>query len=433
MVLFQTCFCSRFNPWHTHDRRKCSTEENVLKSFQLTTGAMRMESEEEAHQLFKDVSDDGAENSHSSSKRSAYIALFSVPICVATSLSSAQALGGIVPAFELNALRFVAELTIVIPMIISKRDSIKHERKHLPWLCLVSLMSSIWNICYFSASTHLPVGTLSGMFNGFVLAITALISLFVLRNCAAHLVVAVLICTAGTILLVQPEFIFYDTPPVVYNPVCKPRDSTASNQSQHVDFTSGGTWNGTRLSENVTSSNSTKEYLGPVTDSKMTTSVDELMGYSCLAGAALTTSLNYFIVNHKLNDIHYTLLSLFISVLGIIVSGVGMAIFETVTWPTTVICAFLLLGHCLAASLANMCAQFAMQSIPPVVVSIFCSMNVVVIFAAQYTVMKHINPGKRNLAELLGAILVTIGSALKSVIDLYHICIARRDQNHALQ
>ena len=43
------------------------------------------------------------------------------------------------------------------------------------------------------------------------------------------------------------------------------------------------------------------------------------------------------------------------------------------------------------------------------------ALTLVVLLAAQYTVLKHIHPGNQNIVELLGALLVIIGNALAAV------------------
>lgn len=99
---------------------------------------------------------------------------------------SAQALGGLVPPFELKCL------------------SIVPEKRQIIWLMLVALASSSFNGFYYTSVVYLSVGTIGGLQPSLGLIFVALATLALDRQCPWHVVVASVICIHGVLLVTQP-------------------------------------------------------------------------------------------------------------------------------------------------------------------------------------------------------------------------------------
>ena len=150
--------------------------------------------------------------------------------------SCAQALGGVIPPFELNLWRFLAELTLLLPVVSVKCINVIIERKYIVWIAVRCICLCISNLLLFTAAIHLPVGTLAGVQDSSLLILSAVITSVISRKCKIHVMCAVVICITGIILVSQPEFIFKDAPNYRYLPVCtnlKPSEQllTTNNSS----------------------------------------------------------------------------------------------------------------------------------------------------------------------------------------------------------
>ncbi len=76
------------------------------------------------------------------------------------SVGCAQALGGIIPPFELNLWRYLAEFLMVAPLVL-KRNLVIPEKRHVVWIVVVCVASWAFNILLYTASTYLPLGTVT--------------------------------------------------------------------------------------------------------------------------------------------------------------------------------------------------------------------------------------------------------------------------------
>ena len=69
--------------------------------------------------------------------------------------------------------------------------------------------------------------------------------------------------------------------------------------------------------------------------------------------------------------------------------------------------------------------QVACQLLPPIIVSLLLSLELVLTFMLQYTVLASIHPGHRNWVEVLGAIMVLVANAISPVVMMYSKCTAK--------
>lgn len=312
-------------------------------------------------------------------------------IALASSLCCAQALGGIVPPFELNAWRYLAQFAFVLPIISSKCISLIPEKKDAIWLILVALCYISFNLSYYTSALYLPVGTVGGMLPSMMIIIVTIVTLVLDRQCACHVAVASVTCIVGVLLVTQPEFVFKESSPTArYNPVCSPTtDNLTSNTSSE--------WG----------------------RSLHTTDVHVATGYIWLAGTAVSGSANMFFINKKLNNVSGLATCFWVAVGGVLSQFIAMAIFEQPYVPTNGKCIGLLIGHAVLTGCAFICLTFACQLINPAIVSLLTTLQVGMLFVAQYTIFKSIYPGKSNMLEFIGAALTFVGNVISPAIKVY--------------
>lgn len=136
------------------------------------------------------------------------------------SICSAQALGGFVPTFQLNLLRFGCLFICVIPIVIYRRRPFAPRRVLLIYLGVYCASVIADSITYYEASIYVPVGTLGRIEASCLIVLTALTSLVNERKFRVVVLIAVLLCISGIVLLVQPSFIFGHTDSVSTTQVC---------------------------------------------------------------------------------------------------------------------------------------------------------------------------------------------------------------------
>lgn len=196
----------------------------------------------------------------------------------------------------------------------------KLDRNTLLWLILLTVLSSTWNICYFTATTHLAIGTVSGSFNGMTLVMTGMVSLVVLQNCSKPLAAAVVLCITGMILLAQPEFMF-GKQKTIYKPICK---LECTNQTGNEYLSTVDPVNKT-INEETTTTTFREDIDISVKNSTTLHSVASshsgITGYSWLCSASFATTAILYVGHKRLHDVHFAILSLFTSGFGNLVCG----------------------------------------------------------------------------------------------------------------
>ena len=325
------------------------------------------------------------------------IALF-VVLCVSASAACAQALGGFVPTFQLNMWRFVAQFLIVLPVIIVKRIPVLPTREHIPWIAATCLLYNLFNIFYYTAAIHLPLGTMGGISRTFRLIAVSVITLIISNEFTFILGFSVVMCTTGSVLIAQPEFMFHgmNTNTSIQNrhhPLCQ------NTPDYHKDTL--------LYNISITTINTTD-----VTQNKSNSLVfNEPLGYVLLLLSAGAAAPMYFIANKQLVDSSAMVVSFWVAVAGAVPSAVLMLFFEEFTFPRTTTCLLLLVGHAFGTGSGTPGNQMALRYITPVILSLIFCLQVVFLCVAQYTFMSKINPGKGNAAEAAGVVVVFIGSA----------------------
>ena len=329
-----------------------------------------------------------------------------------------------VPPFELNLWRYLAELVLITPFFLAKACDLKPELSQVKWLLVAAVLSCSYNVCYYTASLYLPLATLSGLFAVSTLIILSLVDLVADRKCPIPLAVAVLMVVIGAIFITQPDAIFHEHSKIVYNPVCtkdaqpllnKTSDDFERNTQDFIGFPA----NLVTVTSELTTTLSSASSPWSLSPSSSPSAPDQVIGYSLTLGSSISVTVQAYVVNKKLSDLHSSVVNFCVSVTGIAVSVVLTAIFEEFTFPSTAACTLFLLGHGISLGITNICELRSFQVFQPIIVYLASRLCFVLAFVAQRTVMKSINPGNQNNWEIVGVSLVLIGNSLNPLYQLY--------------
>ena len=342
-------------------------------------------------QLFNETTDDQDEcdqEEHLNQQRKNYalgicIIVVSV-VCDCGSTVCAQALGRIIPQFELNMWRFALQPLLVLPIIHYKRLNLTVCRHNVPDVVFICLLFNIYNGFFYTATTYLPLGTISGIHSAFLLVLVAMATVVIVKECYFYTACSVIVCITGMILISQPPFMFthiYSGRNVshFYHPLC------CNSMNQTIN----------------------------------NTVPNEGLGYAMLAITACAASTIFFRTRQIKEEVGAFVIAFWVGISGTVVSPLLMFIFEDFVFPTELVCQLLLLGHAIFTVLATVGFLNALQLINPLLFTLLRSSQIILLCISQYTFMKDVNPGKHNSIEITGVLTVFVGIIITPMYELY--------------
>ena len=105
--------------------------------------------------------------------------------------------------------------------------------------------------------------------------------------------------------------------------------------------------------------------------------------------------------------------------IGSLISAVFMAIFENPTLPANWIDWLILQTHCWSYVITWLATVYAPKYISGNTINIIFSTSAILMLIPQYTVLSSIHPGHRNWMEVVGVLLVLLGSSLGSIFEIF--------------
>ena len=72
----------------------------------------------------------------------------------------AQKLNGLIPAFQLNACRYAAEVFMSVCLAVFTHTSVWIPYIKVPWIVLLAVLNTIINTTFYTAAIYLPIGIL---------------------------------------------------------------------------------------------------------------------------------------------------------------------------------------------------------------------------------------------------------------------------------
>ena len=301
-------------------------------------------------------------------------------ISVTVSATCCQLLERRIPDFELNAIRLVISWTLMVALLMVSRKLPRVEKFNMAIICLYSVTSVSISLGFFIAVTMSALSSVqcimitSGITSGlFIFRLTLNEKITVKKLFCA------LLCITGVILVVQPEFLFYT--------------KQAQNTTEMI-HTQG---------EHDTETNVIYTVLSFVLP---------IISGTIQSAQMMIVKKFTFIGKDVAVTGFWTLLY------GSIISAVLMLILENSTLPKNWIDILYISGHSLSYGITWSSIIIAAFYLSGNTVNIVISTMVVLMLMTQYTILSSIYPGHRNWIEVLGAVLVLMGSSLGSIIEL---------------
>ena len=298
------------------------------------------------------------------------------------SATCVQLLRRSIPDMELNTMRFATAFILISTIFLLQRKLPKVPILEIPYvlcftvLLVVNTIGLFIPVTYLSLTTAESVSITSLIISGMFLYWTFWDDQITLK---AALFAA--LCVIGVTLVIQPKVLF-------------------TGKHNHLNSTQNSTTENTPYIENSTTATAFLGY-----------GLAVLYGTACSLAGLLIKRRPYF------TD-HITQVIFWAFMLGTIISAVVMVTFEKVRFPDNGYQWFLIILHCLPFVLPWPFVMYALQYISGNTVNILYSTIVIMMLIPQYTLLSTILPGNRNWIEVVGVVLVLIGSSLGSVWEL---------------
>ena len=146
--------------------------------------------------------------------------------------------------------------------------------------------------------------------------------------------------------------------------------------------------------------------------------LSETRGYIYVVIASAALSVIYMLPGKRLQGSNPFVTMFYIAISGVVMSSLMTVLLEELTMPRSS-CLLLLLGHSLCTVIGTVFTQVSVMLIPAVVFSLAQTLQLLVLFIAQYTVLSHLNPGNHNVVEVVGVLIVFLGNVTGSFYKLY--------------
>ena len=310
-----------------------------------------------------------------------------------TSTACVQLMRRNVPDFELNTLRIgVAFVAFSFALIVTRTIPVI-PRKAIPSTIAFGTFMFLSSICYFVAVTFVPISTaqclhitcaiISGMF---------LFTIFWEDKITVKGVLCAILCTTGVILVIQLNFIFKKTVPVA--------DGDTGIHEANITKTM-----------DTTTETSYRD--------KIHSFMFTALGYILSGTAGLIISCNLLLLKRHQYVNENKLKVLFWSFLmGTILSAIAMVTFERPVLRSSMLEIVLIILHVTPNIVMWPTTMYATQYISGNTFNIVFSTSVVFMLVLQYTLLSSILPGNRKWIEVVGVVLVLLGSAMASALEM---------------
>ena len=315
---------------------------------------------------------------------------------VTVSATCCQLLERRIPDFELNTIRVFTAWILMIIVLLVKRRIPKTETFKMPYLFLHSFFASGISVPLYIAVTLTSVTTAQCIF--MTSGITSGLFIFLLivkEKITIKRVLCAILCITGVILVVQPEFLFSDAE--------QTRNMTGLVQSENHLREEG-------LRENVQHGDDTFSLLSP-TLTVLSFVLPVLSGIS-LSSQTVLIKKYPFIGDDVLVNGFWSLMFC------VMMSAILMGIFETPVLARNWMDVLYICGHSFGYAIIWTTSVLAALYISGNTINIVFSTTAVLMLLPQYTVLSSIHPGHRNWIEVVGVVLVLLGSSLGSILEL---------------
>ena len=353
-------------------------------------------------------------------KGTGYLAMVATVLTLAVSWNCVQALGTIVPGFQLNAFRFFVNEIIVLPILKVKGLDVQVPRSSVPYLLIVGVGYCAASFLLYEAPKYLPVAIFACLNPTATIIMTGTVSAVLTKQCHLHTMVAIVLCVAGSVLYAQPAFMFGENhTDNVMHPLCGECAHhplpLSRNCSQDSDFELDVLLNSSCNGNNFTPS--TARF--PDDHCIITTRPNVIIGYVYCIGQSVCGTLVLMMINRKLGEVHSAVISFWTSLVTVVASLTAMLLFENPALPSGLLCWTLMIAHSFTAGVNPLLQFVAIGVLDPVIFSLMLNFTIVLFCISQYTVMQHISQGNRNALAIIGATSVLLGNVTGPLYRMY--------------
>ena len=299
-------------------------------------------------------------------------------------------LQGIVPDFQLSAIRLFMQAVVAFTITKWNKNLYVLEITDLPWMTAAVIGYLLDNFGLFGASKCLPLaehGAFDILFKFITMAI--LFCIFQSKLPGKVNVLAMLLCFVGTILVIQPSFFFAQ----------KAEDINTSIDACSLN--------------NITR-NCSDDFHNSNHDSN-------IYCYFLLIVGVTGNSLYSFSIGHKLLHISISSVVFWMSFGSFVLALPATFYIESinVTFISNHTQTALVLGHCLAAGLSITFGGTGVRLLGGLRFTIVSSFVIPLELFTQYVFLQRYKPGNHNFLEVTGVAIVTIGIALPGLLEYF--------------
>ena len=318
-----------------------------------------------------------------------YALVFAHIVLEVTSLACIQILQEGVSDFQLSTLRLFFQVVFAFIITQWNNDLYKPLVTDMNCLSVVCCAYLFFNVGFYGASKCLPLAD-HGSLSNFICIIFIMLLHWIFQSQAPGKVnlLAIVVCFAGTVMVVQPTYIFG----------C---NTAMHNESMQTTFTNLSSLKGSCVDH--------PSHL-PAT----------IFCYFLLLIGSASLALIIFTLGQRLNHM-ITLNQIFWMSLGAFTFSVPLTFYMG---PINVRFVFdlketlLVLGHCTAAGVSVSVGFTAMRLLGGLQYSIALSFTVVFQMVCQFTFLAKYEPGNKNTLAIIGVFVVVIGIALPALLVL---------------
>ena len=315
-------------------------------------------------------------------------------------LASAQILDKSVPHSELNGFRFVSQFAIITPFVAGLRKcDIRVEKKDIVWVLLASVVTTVISYTHYGSAYYLPLGVATGLTRSICLICNCIISCGSRRAVIWSEAIAAVLCISGIMMVTQPAFIFHVSEQTIIT-------SVSLNISCRVP---------------EVTLNMTTYQLHNITTMDVASWDESWTGYILCVVTGLGGAIYTQLIGRKLATFDIFVYNFWSCLFAFSTSFCIMAATETPYLPSDPFCIAILMLHAILGGSYALFTYCAFQLLDPVVSSLILTLQIVLSFILQYTLLSGIYPGHANTLEIMGAVLVFVGNAFASLYQFIQL------------
>ena len=306
---------------------------------------------------------------------------------------SVQLLERRIPDLELNTIRNGGACILYMAVLLLRRRYPFVRRRIFKGLFVYTVVTTICSALIFISMAMIPISVAQSLQQASqIISGILLFALILKERITIRILLSSVLCVAGIMLVIQPDFLFPEA------------DLSSSKRISLLTNTS------------INTENKQKGIFGYQLDSKLS----QVIGFAMASIAGFFVTLDVLVTKYNTSFADYLLeIPFFAFIAGTLLSTIGMLILETPTLPTNWTDVLYIFIHTVSYTMLWPLYIYVLQYISANAYNIIWSTSTVLMLLAQYTILSRILPGHRNWMEVVGVLLVTIGSSLGSLLNIF--------------